>query len=156
MSAKLELAMRQLERVRAEARAEIGLLHDRVNALVASEAFLTVGYAVTMSNGAAWGKSFAMIVAPVLGVLGLLLAVFAGLGVAATARLVLEWTRRQGQLLTEHPELAATFVGWAAGGGSRRSAYQDQRRSLLFSRAVPPLFTVAWTVLTVVALVVAH
>lgn len=148
------LAMRQLEVVRSETRAEIGLLHDRVNALVASEAFLTVGYAVTMSNGAAWGRSFALIVAPVLAVLGLLLALFAELGVAASARLVLEWTQRQGQMLDAHPELSDTFIGWAAGGGSRHSAYADQRRSLLFFRAVPLLFTAAWTVLTVVALVV--
>lgn len=144
--------MRQLERVRAETRAEIGLLHDRVSALVASEAFLTVGYAVTMSNGAAWGKSFAMIVAPLLAVLGLLLAVLAGLGVAATARLVLEWTERQGELLDQHPQLADTFLGWAAIGGIRHSASEDQRRSLLFFRAVPMLFSVVWTVLTVVAL----
>ena len=135
-------------------RAEIGLLHDRVYTLVASEAILTVGYAVTMSNGAPWGRSFAMIVAPVLAVLGLLLAVFAGLGVAATARFVLEWTRRQGQLLDEHPELADTFLGWAAGGGSRRRAYGDQWRSLLFFRAVPLLFSLVWAALTVVALVI--
>ena len=151
-----ESVMRRLELVRAETRAEIGLLHDRVNALLTAESFLTVGYAVTMSNGTAWGKPFAVIVAPVLAVLGLLLAVFAGLGVAATARVVLEWTQRQGQLLNEHPELAESFLGWAAGGGDRQRADGDQRRSVLFFRAVPLLFAIVWTALALVALVIEH
>ncbi len=156
VSAELDLAARELGLIRAETRAEIGLLHDRVNALLAAEAFLTVAYAVTMSNGTAWGKPFAVVVAPLLSVLGLLLAVLAGIGINATARLVREWTQRQQQLLDEHPRMASTFLGWAAGGGSRRRAAEDQHRSLLFFRAVPVLFSAVWIALTVVALVVEH
>ena len=64
----------RLALVRAEIRFEIDLLHQRVNALLAAEAFLTIAYTAAMSNGARWGLSFATVAAPVLSVLGLLLA----------------------------------------------------------------------------------
>jgi len=38
--------------VRAELRFELTLLHDRVNALLTAEAFLTIAYTAAMSNGA--------------------------------------------------------------------------------------------------------
>jgi hypothetical protein len=154
--APLAVALRRLELIRAETRAEIGLVHDRVNSLLSAEAFLTIAYAASMSNGTAWGKPFALVVAPVLAVLGLLLAVSAGIGIGATARIVLQWTLRQQQLLVEHPELVRTVVGWAAGGGSRGRPDDDQRRGLLFFRAVPVLFSAVWVILLVVALVVEH
>lgn len=152
--AEASRAVRDLSLIRSETRAEIGLLHDRVNALLAAEAFLTIAYTAAMSNGTRWGRSFAIVVAPTLSVLGLLLALFAGAGIYATARFVAEWTRRQRQLLDEYPAIVGTVLGWAAGGGNRRRAVDDQRRSLLFSRSVPVLFSAVWAVLTVVALTV--
>jgi len=44
----------RLALVRAEIRFEIDLLHQRVNALIAAEAFLTIAYTAAMSNGATW------------------------------------------------------------------------------------------------------
>ena len=89
-------AMDDVERltlIRAELRFELGLLHDRVNALLAAEAFLTIAYTAAMSNSAPWSRPFAMVVAPALSLLGLLLALLARPGVTTTARLVLDWTR---------------------------------------------------------------
>lgn len=63
--------------MRQETRFEIGLLHDRVNALVTAEAFLTIAYTAAMSNGAPWGATFSMVASPVLSVLGLALALLA-------------------------------------------------------------------------------
>ena len=145
-----------LEFVRQETRFEIGLLHDRVNALVTAEAFLTIAYTAALSNGAPWGRPFAAVAAPVLAVLGLVLALLAWPGVGATAQLVLTWTRRQGELLDADPELAATVRGRAGRGRDDRRAQPDQWRSMLFFRAVPVLFVVVWAVLTVLALVVTH
>ena len=140
----------QLAQIRQEIRFEIGWLHDRVNALLAAEAFLTIAYTAAMSNGAAWGARFAVWVGPLLAVLGLLLAVLAWPGVAVTVRLVLEWTAGHDELLERNPGLWPDGRPWAAA----RRAVPGQRRSLLFFRAVPVLFTVVWTVLLVIALVV--
>ena len=46
----------QLAFIREETRFEIGLLHERVNALVGAEAFLTIAFTAAMSNGTAWGR----------------------------------------------------------------------------------------------------
>ena len=81
-------AHERLTLIRAELRFELGLLHERVNALVAAEAFLTIAYTTAMSNGARWGAVFSTIVAPILAVLGLLLALLAWPGVATTVQLV--------------------------------------------------------------------
>ena len=139
----------RLAAVREETRAELGLLHDRVNALLAAEAFLTIAYTAAMSNGAAWGRDFAAVGAPVLAVLGLLLALLMLPGVATTSRIVLAQTALQEELFAG---LRGTVDAYHAGVG-RPSGVVDQRRSLLFFRAVPVLFAVVWVVLGVLALV---
>ena len=139
--------------MRQETRFEIGLLHDRVNALVTAEAFLTIAYTAAMANSAAWGASFSAVAAPVLSLLGLALALLAWPGVTATAALVITWTRRQADLLEQHPALATTVPGSAVRGRDDRRAQPDQWRSMLFFRAVPALFTVVWVVLTGLAFV---
>lgn len=133
--------------IRAELRFELGLLHDRVNALVAAEAFLTIAYTAAMSNGARWGAVFSAVVSPILAVLGLLLALLAWPGVATTVRLVLGWTTSQNELLRREASLSAIT------GLPGRSDDRDQRKSMLFFRTVPGLFALVWAVLTVVALV---
>lgn len=148
----MDAVAQQLASMREETRFEIGLLHVRVNALLAAEAFLTIAYTAAMSNGTAWGATFSLVVSPMLSVLGLLLAAVAWPGIDTTVRIVLEWTIRQGQLLEESPFLEGTVRGLAAGGGARKSAHRDQRRSMWFFRAVPVLFVVVWAALTVVAL----
>ena len=136
--------------VREETRFELGLLHDRVNALLAAEAFLTIAYTAAMSNGAAWGRTFALLAAPVLALLGLALALLALPGIATTARIVLTQTAVQETLYDR--VRATTSVGYHGVAG-RPSAVADQRRGLLFFRAVPVLFAVVWTGLLVGALV---
>ncbi len=141
----------RLALVQAELQFELGPLHERVNALVAAEAFLTIAYTTAMGNATEWGTDFALVVAPALAVLGLLLALLSWAGVQATVRLVMEWTEARTRLLEDDPALAAArTVGLGARAGR---AVADQRRSTLFFRAAPGLFAVLWTVLAVVALV---
>ena len=140
----------RLALVRTETRFELDLLHQRVNALLAAEAFLTIAYTAAMSNGAAWGRPFATVAAPVLSVLGLLLALLLLPGVRATARIVLTQTALQEQLVERLPGSALAGYYGIAG---RPSALFDQRRSRLFFQAVPILFSVVWTVLFVLTLV---
>lgn len=135
--------------VREETRFELQLLHERVNALLSAEAFLTIAYTAAMSNGAVWGHVFAVMAAPALAILGLLLALLAWPGVAATARIVLTHTAVQEDLIGRLPR---TPTAGFYSAPKRRSAVSDQRRSLLFSRTVPALFTVVWTVLLILTL----
>lgn len=146
----------QLAFIRQETRFEIGLLHERVNALVAAEAFLTIAFTAAMSNGTAWGARFAAVVSPVLSVLGLLLALLAWPGVKATADLITTWNARQLDVLERHPALSATIWGLAVRGPDDRRAGPAQWRSMLFFRAVPGLFALVWITLTVIALVIRH
>ena len=132
-----------LSLVREETRNELGLLHDRVNALLAAEAFLTIAYTAAMSNGADWGRAFAVVAAPVLAVLGLLLALLALPGVATTARIILAGTALQEELYARLPRAGAVRPSVAM----RPAGVRDQRRGLVFFRAVPVLFAAVWVVL---------
>lgn len=137
--------------IRADLRFEIGLLHDRVNALLTAEAFLTIAYTASMSNGARWGPSFAAVVGPVLAILGLVLALLAWPGVAATARLILEHTEGYAALLARRGEAPSPRTTPRPRRPVARAVQVDQRRSLLFFRAVPAIFAVVWLALAVVA-----
>ena len=139
----------QVETILGEARFEIGLLHERVTALLTAEAFLTIAYTAAMAGDGTW----ALVVAPVLAVLGLALAAVSWPGVRATARLVHLWTARLGAVLAEHPDARR---GWAPQWEDRRRREVDQRRSAWFFQAVPVAFALAWVVMLVVALAVAR
>jgi hypothetical protein len=139
----------RLAAVRAETGTELGLLHDRVNALLGAEAFLTIAYTAAMSNGAPWGRPFASVAAPALAVLGLLLALLTLPAIRGAARILLALSAEQDALFGR---LGGTAPGYHGGAG-RPSSLADQRRALLFFRAVPVLFTVVWVVLGVLALV---
>ena len=107
-----------------------------------------------MSNTSApWSALFALLVAPTLSVVGLLLAVLAWPGVDASFKIILEWNARQLQVMGENPRLTeAMWRPHVLGKGGQR-VDPDQRRSMLFARVVPAVFTAAWAILTLVALV---
>ena len=132
--------------IREETRFELKLLHERVNTLLAAEAFLTIAYTATMNSVGTW----AAVVAPVLAGLGLLLAALAWPGVSSTARLVMQWTYEIGDLIERAPRAQ---VPWTSGPEDRRRREQGQQRSLLLFRFAPPTFLIVWIVLFVCALV---
>lgn len=146
----------QLAFIRDETRFEIGLLHDRVNALVGAEAFLTIAFTAAMSNGAPWGVRFSLLVSPILSLLGLSLALLAWPGVAATVKIILQWTARYDELVERSPALNTAVAETQTGMPDQRNRRvgPDQRRSMLFFRAVPGLFTLVWVALTVIALAI--
>lgn len=132
--------------IREETRFELQLLHERVNTLLAAEAFLTIAYTATMNSKGTW----AAVVAPVLAVLGLLLAALAWPGVSITADLVMQWTYQIGDLIERHPEARTR---WSTGSQDRRVREAGQRRSLLLFRFAPPTFLGVWVILLICALV---
>ena len=145
--------VRRLTFLREETRFEIGLLHDRINALISAEAFLTIAFTMAMSNSnALWGATFSTLVPPILSLLGLTLAILAWPGVDASYKIIVEWNMRQLELMQANPELTESM--WrldALGRGSRRVS-PDRGLSMLFARKVPMVFTIAWAILTIVAL----
>jgi len=148
-------SLQQLTFIRDEIRFEIGLLHDRVNALLAAEAFLTIAYTAAMSNGTSWGATFSRIAAPILSVLGLSLALLAWPGVNATVKIVLEWTSRERRLFDDNPSLFGSVLGGLiASSGNQHHLESVQQRSMLFFRAVPILFVAVWAAFTVVTVAV--
>ncbi len=146
--------VRRLAFIREETRFEIGLLHDRINALISAEAFLTIAFTMAMSNtNTHWGTLFSTLVAPILSLLGLILAALAWPGVDASFKIIYEWSSRQRQFMDENP--LVTDLMWrldVLGKGNRR-ADPDTRNTMLFARAVPAVFGVSWAILTVIALV---
>lgn len=155
--------------IRDETRFELGLLHERVNALVGAEAFLTIAFTAAMSNGTPWGARFAAVVSPILSLLGLVLALLAWPGIAATVRIIVGWTATQADLLDRDPALGGTVWALVADteGAARTSGRQSpgrqsprrqssrrQWRGMLFFRTVPPLFAAVWAALTVIALLI--
>ena len=145
---------RRLAFLREETRFEIGLLHDRVNALIGAEAFLTIAFTAAMGSGnARWGTVFSAVVAPVLSILGLLLAVLAWPGVDASFRIILAWNERQVELMRNSPALVDNMWRPSALRRNQDRGDPNQRRSMIFARAVPAVFILTWTILTTVAVV---
>lgn len=140
--------------MREETRFEIGLLHDRINALISVEAFLTISFTMAISNSSArLGATFATVIAAVLSLVGLVLAVFAWPGVDASFKIINEWSSRQRQFMRDNPVL--TDVMWrpdVLGKGNLR-ADPDTRRTMFFARAVPAVFAIAWSILAITAFV---
>ncbi len=146
--------VRRLAFIREETRFEIGLLHDRINALISAEAFLTISFTMAMgSTNARWGSAFPVIVAPMLSLLGLALAMLSWPGVTASFKIIVEWNVRQRALMHGNSPLIDSMWRLDVPGRDNLRADPDQRHTMLFARMVPAVFSVAWAILTMVALV---
>ena len=97
-----------------------------------------------------------IVIVPIRSGVGLRLARVAWRGIQATAGLIVRWNARQLDLVERNPALSATMWGLAVRGPGDRRVGPDQWRSMLFFRAAPGLFVLAWTTLTVIALVIRH
>ena len=140
--------------MREETRFEIGLLHERINALISAEAFLTIAFTMSLTNSnARFGPALSLLVPPILSLVGLILAVLAWPGVDASFKIIVEWNVRQQQVMNEKPALTDAMWRMDVLGRRNPSALPESGLSLVFARAVPAVFTVAWALLTVVALV---
>ena len=140
--------------LREETRFEIGLLHDRINALISAQAFLTIAFTMALSNSNdRWGETFTRIVPPVLSLVGLVLAIFAWPGIDASFKIIIEWTTRQRQFMRENPLITDLMWRLEVPGKGMVRADPDTRRTMFFARAVPAVFAVAWAILTVIAVV---
>lgn len=138
--------------IREEMRFEIGVLHDRTNALISSEAFLLISFTMSLAYSKGHYDEPFYWVSPILCVIGFTLAMLAWPGVRTSFSIVVDWNLLLLQSLESARE-KPSFV-WRPASGSL-SADQSQayhRSGLLFARCVPAVFAAAWIILAGIAL----
>ena len=132
-------------------RFQINVLHDRVNALISSEAFLLISF--TMSLAYIHSDKGVYLVSPILAVIGFMLAVLSWPGVVSSFRIIVEWNLLLIEVLNEAK--SGSDILWRPSvflsGDLRTQA--EHRNGLLFARFAPVVFCVAWAVLAGVVLV---
>ena len=144
---------KKIAAIREEMRLELGVFHDRVNALISAEAFLLISFTMALTYaGPSFGPSLFWI-SPTLSVIGFTLAALAWPGVLTSYKIIVEWNILfVDSLNAAH---AASAIDWRpsvfADGDKRTHA--DHRRGLLFARFVPLIFMMAWVVLASLVLV---
>ena len=144
--------VRRLAFVRDEMRFEIGILHDRINALISAEAFLLISFTMSLVYATAHWQDKFFFIPPTLSAIGFMLAILAWPGVKTSYTIIVEWNIILVQVLNE-AHAASNFM-WPSSlfvTGERR-VQADHRNSMLFARSVPLVFAVAWALLAAVVL----
>ncbi len=147
-----DIHARQVQAIRDEMKFEIGILHDRINALVSAEAFLIISFTMALAYAGEGPSGRFFAVAPLLAAVGFLLAVLAWPGVNRGVAIVVEWNLLLIAAL-KGARMDPSFV-WrpsvdAAGDARTQSRH---RASMLFARFVPAVFAVAWVLLAAIVL----
>ncbi|MBP1146077.1 MULTISPECIES: hypothetical protein [Pseudomonas] len=137
----------RLDFYRREIHYETTNLSNRTNAYLSAQSFLVIAYASSMANmNTAWGAMFTLVVPPMLALLGLLSTLFAWPGIRAACDIIQHWHHKQAQLLLSEPVIGLTyddsplFSDW-------ESSETGPKKSLLFSKRSPWLFSFFWVFL---------
>lgn len=128
-------------------RFEIGVFHDRINALISAQAFLLISFTMALTYGGHGASTPFFWISPTLSAVGFALAALAWPGVATSYKIIVEWNVLFVDVLNEAH--AASTVRWRPSvfvDGDKRT-HADHRRGMLFSRFVPGIFMVAWIAL---------
>ena len=143
---------KKIAAIREEMRLEIGVFHDRVNALISAEAFLLISFTMALAYADPRFGASLFWISPTLAVIGFILAALAWPGILTSYKIIVEWNVVFVEVLNAGH--AASVIEWRpsvfADGDRRTQA--DHRRSLLFARLVPVIFMVAWVVLAALVL----
>lgn len=138
--------------IREEMKFEVGIMHDRINTLVSAEAFLTISFTMSLTYvNDQWSGRFFWI-APLLALVGFLLAVLAWPGVSRSFEIIAEWNI----LLIDAVNQARKepHFAWRPSIGTLGASKEQggHRRAMLFTRFVPAVFAVAWICLAAIVL----
>ncbi|MFC3124993.1 hypothetical protein ACFOD4_07970 [Pseudoroseomonas globiformis] len=145
-------ALRRLSFVREEIRFEMGLLHNRANALIGAEAFLTIAFTTAMSNvNTDWGPFFTLLVPTTLAVIGIILAVISRPGIRTSLTIIAEWNVRQREVMVADAPLTRAMWRHAVLVNNYERP-EPEHRSMMFFQLVPMVFIVSWTVLLSISL----
>ncbi len=125
---------------RAEIKFESEMLSSRLNAFVASQSFLVIGYASSMSASLGrWHNPFSLVFPPSLALLGLALALYAWPGIEAAYKVIGRWHEMQDELLSRGAGLEAYRLAPAGA-----SAGERLERGTMFAKHAPKVFAAAW------------
>ena len=140
-----EMKTDQLSYIRAEIRAEIGLLNDRLNALMASQSFLVIAYASTLSSGYGDFRTlFILILPPFLAVLGAALVFEARPSLKAALQAIEHWREREAALVSSSADYAPYTL--AVDENARLAVARRQHQGRHFAIRAPVIMLVAWFV----------
>ena len=146
-AAASEYHQRRISSIREEMRFEIGVFHDRINALISAEAFLLISFTMALAYAGRGASASLFWISPTLAAIGLTLAALALPGVSTSFKKIVEWNVLLVDALNEaHAASALTWRPSVFVNGEKQT-HADHRRSMLFSRSVPAIFMVAWVVL---------
>ena len=135
----------QLSYIRDEIREETALLNNRLNSLMASQAFLVIAYASTLSSGYDNFRTlFTLILPPFLAILGAALVLEARPSLKAALQARDDWLRREADLVSSSADFAPYTL--AVDESTRRTVERRQHQGLHFATRAPIIMLVAWAV----------
>ena len=136
-------AIKELDNVRTEIRAEVGLLDSRLNALISSQSFILIAYGSVLSAGYGdWHGLFTLTLPPMLAVLGAVMVLQGRPGIGAAKEAIGDWRAREQELTARHQDLLAYTL--ATDGTSRQRMQQRQHAGQVFSTRAPFILLAAW------------
>lgn len=145
-------AERSIRLIREEMRFEVAALEGRVNALISAEAFLTIAFTMALGNTGTGRDASLALVAPILSVIGFVLAVLSWPGVGTSVRIINEWNILLIAALRAAADATRRMWRSAMLDEEARRSRLAHRRGMMFAQAVSIVFSTAWLVLAVVAI----
>lgn len=137
----------RLDFYRREIHNETSNLASRTNAYLSAQSFLVIAYASSMANtNPDWGEVFTLVVPATLALFGVLSSLSAWPGIRAACDIIDHWYIKQSGLLSFEPSIGQAyddsplFSSW-------ESTHSGPRKSLLFSKRTPWLFSALWVFL---------
>jgi len=124
---------------RAEVEHEYGVLANRLNSYMTSQAFLVSGYAISMGNmNPAWGNRFSLYFPLLLSLVGILLSIRAQPGITGVCDIISQWHDKQSALF----ELGLGLEDYDVLRRDTVKSIHD--RTLWFAQTSHWIFGVAW------------
>lgn len=151
-TASKEDHLARMAAIRKEMHFEVGVFHERINALISAESFLLISFTMALTYAGEGAATSFFWISPILAAIGFTLAALAWPGVATSYKIIVEWNILFVAALDAGHE--ASTVLWRPSvfvDGNRR-IQADHRRGMLFSRFIPIIFMVAWVVLAGIVL----
>ena len=132
---------------RSELHHEYGVLTNRLNSYITSQAFLVSGYAISMGNmNPVMGHSFRLWFPLLLSAVAVMLSFRAQPGIVAACNVISRWHLRQAELF----DLGRGLEDYGPIDHDPNKAIHD--RNLLFAQTSPWIFGVAWVLMAVIAI----
>ena len=132
---------------RDEIKHEYGVLANRLNSYITSQAFLVSGYAISMGNmNPAWGSNFRLWFPLLLTVLGAMLSIRAHPGIAGVCSVIEHWHKKQDEIFAS----GAALDQYSVLRHDRVRIIHDG--NLWFAQTATWIFGAAWVVMAGMAI----